>query len=316
MLILGRKVQWTGRRASCFSADVAHLPRLAAVFLVSALAACGGKSFEDDPDPNRGGSEQGGSSTGGSGPAAGTAHGGAISKGGTASAGSGQGGSAGSVCETFDDDPGSFINVAIYNNTATPIYLGQTMVTCGVSPLFQVHDAGGAALPSLGNCRSPCQSLRNMGPAGCPAICAFPSSVSLQPGGVLYTSWDGLFQVQTQLPEQCVAPGYGEGSCDQAQQIEPGTFTFSALAGLSVDCAQTTGGTCSPCTPDGNGGCTTPGSVIGGKLLTAVTSVLLDGAYGIYGSAPPAPVPARPGDPGGAPGAIAPAPTVELVFSD
>ena len=287
--------------------------------LFSALAACGGKSFEagEDPDPNPGGSNQGGSgsvagtSSGGSSSTAGT-----TSKGGTGSAGTGQGGSAGASCESFNDQPGYFVSVAIINKTAVPIHLGQDMLTCGVSPLFDVRDVNGVPLPGLGDCRTSCQQARSNGPIGCPAICAFPSAVTLLPGDVMYTSYDGLYEVQTTLPDSCVNPMLGDSQCSQARQIQPGTFTFSSRAGSTIDCSQTSGSMCGGCTPTGEGGCTTPGSLISGKMHNATTTVVLDSSYGVFGGYP-APAPAFPGDPDGdsSNGAIALL-TVELVFTD
>ena len=302
---------------------MAHLFRVSAALLISTLAACGGKSFEaGEPDPNPGGSSPGGSSQGGSGNVAGTrADGGSTSKGGTASAGTGgtggtgQGGSAGSTCESFDDEPGYFVGVVIINATSAPIYLGQDMVNCGISPLFDVQNASGVPLPPPGGCRSTCKDSRTNGPVGCPAICAFPSSTALQPGQMLYTSYSGLYEVQTPLPQQCVDPDFGAAQCSQAKQIQPGTFTFSARAGSSIDCSQTSG-MCSSCTASGEGGCTTPGSLISGEMHSATTTVLLDSSYGVFGGYP-APAPAFPGDPDGdsSSGAIA-LRNVELVFTD
>jgi hypothetical protein len=284
---------------------VAQSFRVAAVLLVSILAACGGKSFEADPDPGGGsGGGSGGASTGGS-----IGKGGTVTKAGTSSGGTGQGGGAGSMCEGFDDEPGSLVQVAIFNQTAAPIYLGQDMLTCGISPLFQVQTADGVLLSDLGDCRSPCQVARSAGPVGCPTICAFPSTVALQPGEVLYTQWHSLYRIQQQLPEQCVTPGTGSSSCDQAKQIEPGNFTFSARAGLSIDCAQTTGGMCGACQPSPSGGCTTSGGLIAGKMLTTTTSVFLDANYGVYGNSLPPP---SSGDSGEAIQALL---TVELVFN-
>lgn len=297
--------------------------RFAYVALLFGLAACGGKSFDVEPDPTSGGSNQAGSGQGGSGhggngsagsalgPLPGPVHlgyAGSISKGG----GTGQGGGAGE-CGGFDDEPGSPVNVMIINKTSAPIYLGQDMVTCGVSPLFSVADAGGGALPAPSSCTTTCQQLRDVGPIGCPAICAFPSSVALQPGETLYTSWSGVFTVERELPTQCANPDYGT-TCQQTKQVQPGKFTFSAMAGRSVDCKATTGGACGTCSPGGNnaGGCTIPGSLIAGQMLTATTSVLLDYRYGVWGSPQPAPLPGGSGDTG----AALPLLGVQLVFTD
>jgi hypothetical protein len=224
------------------------------------------------------------------------------------------------VCKSFDDDSPGAVNVAISNLTQAPIYLGQDMVTCGVSPLFRVADASGALLPDLGNCRSACDTLRKQGAGGCPAICAFPTSVALQPNEVLYTTWNGLFRVQGQLPTQCVPFDTGaemQVSCDQAKRIDPGTFTFSARAGSALDCAQTTGtDTCSACTPSPNGGCATPGSLVTGPMHAAQTTVLLNESYGVYPSPSASPGPNAGNAELPAPGDAIAQLTVELIFTE
>ena len=228
----------------------------------------------------------------------------------------GQGGSAGAACAGFEDATGSHVRVAIVNKTTAAIYLGQDLVTCRVSPLFQVNDVAGATLQPPNSCSGSCQSLMDRGVSGCPPICAFPSAVALQPGETLYTSWHGLFQVPRELPKQCIPPDYGAATCQQTLQVQPGTFVFSVVAGRSTDCRATTGGACSACTsaPDGRGGCSIPSALIAGQMLNAVSKVRLDESYGVYGGPSPSPAPLpNPGE-GGA-DAIA-LRTVELVFTE
>jgi hypothetical protein len=276
-----------------------------ALFVVAAAAACGGKAFDaNDQDPTAGTGNDAGTASGGS-----ASVGGTTGKGGSSSAGTGQGGVAGSTCDAFKDEPGYFIRVALINKTAAPIHLGDEMVTCGVPSLFEVSDARGGRLTKPGDCRSPCTG----GVGGCVALCAQPTAFTLQPGEVLYTTWDGRYEIQTELPQQCIPTGY-PAQCSQALQIRPGSFTFSALAGSTLDCAQTADGSCGSCVPNGNGGCTTPGGLISGLMHKATTTVLLDASYGVYGAPSPAPAPADPsGDsPAGAMAFL----TVELVFTD
>jgi hypothetical protein len=279
---------------------VSHLTRLAALLLLSTLAACGGK-LNTNPGDGDGGTSAGGSGSGG----------------GSGHAGTGTGGT--SVCASFDDDYSAYINVSILNQTNAPIYLGQDTVTCGVNPLFAVADANGAPLPNLGDCRFSCNNARTQGAVGCNDLCAFPPAVALQPNEALFTTWDGLFRVDQQMPGKCAVAQLNPGpvvACDQAQRIEPGSFTFSARAGSALDCSQTTGqGTCSTCTPGGNGGCATPGSLVSGAMHSTQTTVLLDESFGIYSKPTPGP---------SAGSADAPAPgngaqalrTVELIFTN
>ncbi|HYP90873.1 MAG TPA: hypothetical protein VEQ59_22050 [Polyangiaceae bacterium] len=309
--------------------------RWSVLLLGGALAACGGKSFEmNEADPEGGSSSQAGSSTDGGkeshgGSASGGSASGGSASGGTASGGSGHAGNAGagstagsttggsggtsSVCDGYDDEAGASIGVDIVNDTSTVIYLGQEQMTCSQTPLFDVSSPRGLPLTPLGSCRASCDVVAKQGPIGCPAACLLPSAITLQPGEAWHTTWDALFAVSVDLPPECVAPG-GTSQCQQAQRIEPGTFTFTARAGSSLDCDVTTAsGSCGACTPAGNGGCTTQGAMIGGSLRSAMTTVQLDSRYGLYGSAQPSPP--NPGNNAGA----APAPAlqrVQIIFAD
>lgn len=291
-----------------------HSTQLAYALLLTALTACGGKSFEVDPEPNGGGSDQGGSAQGGSGSAGksqgGTSQGGSVNY---AGMGPGGAGGSGSVCDAFNDAQGTYISVEIINKTSTVIYLGQQEVNCGVSPLFGVTDAAGAALSPPNGCQGTCQTLRDHGPIGCPAICAFPSSTAIQPGQFLSTTWSGLYQVARELPRQCVDADYGN-VCQQTVQVRPGQFTFSAIAGRSIDCSMSSGSPCQACQPIENA-CVTPGALIGGEILKAATTVTLGPAYGVYGTA--APVPAEgSNNPNPGSGAAAPIQAVQIVFTE
>ncbi len=294
---------WRTRRVACYVQAMRVLARLGLGCLLLGLVACGGKASSEGSAGNEG---EGGSGSAGRG------------AGGTSSGGQGRAGTSGAggmadTCAAFDDEAGTFVSVLIRNETSAPIYLGQSMVTCGIDPFFSVVDSGGAPLPQPGGCRVSCLLARTQGVGGCPAICAFPSSIQLEPGETLQTSWDGLFQVQGSLPGSCTSfeSPSATVSCDQAKRISAGTFTFSARAGTAIDCSQTTGaGQCSPCTEIGNGGCSTPGSLVGGKILSTSASILLDESYGIE---------SRPGAPGAgaAPGSdVNVAPQVLLVFTE
>jgi hypothetical protein len=180
-----------------------------------------------------------------------------------------------------------------------------------------VADAGGERLPELGDCRSSCEQVMTHGPiGGCPAICRFPSVVTLAPGESTIEVWSGLYNETRTLPEACVDTDLAKQnlSCSQARQIQPGTFTFMAQAGTELDCMQTTGTACGTCMPDGKGGCVTAGGLISGELLAAETTVDLGPGYGVYDSA------ARPANPdpgsgaGAAPGGMIA--SVNIVFRD
>jgi hypothetical protein len=302
---------------------VSQLIRVAAALVVCSLAACGGKSFvSDDPDDQggSGGTGNGGTShtagktgKGGSTGTAGTAQGGtgsvgtggSVGKGGSDVGGTGQGGAAG-FCSSFDDESPIIFNVAvaIHNETTAPIYLGQDMVNCTTEPLFQVHDASGVLLLNDEACRQACQVVRNGDDIGCPGLCAYPSSIALEPGGVYYTEWQTQYSVQQVLPPECVAAGQ---QCSQLKAVQPGVYTFSAVAGSAVDCSATTG-ECGPCTPE-SGGCRYGGSLIAGAKHEASTVEMIDAGFGFN----ELPAPAMPGTAGSASSGAAPAPPVRYI---
>jgi hypothetical protein len=202
-------------------------------------------------------------------------------------------------CSGFDDDPAWSVAVSLRNETNRAIYLGQTMVTCGVEQLFHVSDAAGAPLPEFSSCRQSCENVMQSGGKGCPSICAYPSAITLEPGEATNTLWSGLYRVDLEIPGECTPlQKIATVTCDRAEQIEPGAFTFVSQAGTSVDCSQTLG-TCGDCVPNGNGGCTTGAALIAGTLLGAETTVMLDASYGV-------------GDPSGG----GPTLPVEIVFRE
>ena len=213
----------------------------------------------------------------------------------TSHAGGGAAGGA-SECTKYDDEAPNAISVTILNKTDTPIYLGQELMTCGSAPLFQVADARGGALPSVGDCRASCVGVRTQAQGGCTDICLYPTSITLLPGELRLGSWTGLYSVPGELPAECLS-FQSDGatvSCDQAKRIQPGTYTFSARAGTALDCGPSNAtGSCAPCVPDDLGGCSAPGSLISGKILTTQATVELNQVYGVYPSGPNIP---NPGD--------------------
>lgn len=288
----------------------------AALLLVSVLSACGGKSFDAGELPNggtdsggtdaggtdSGGTDSGGTASGGTGPVAGT------DSGGSPIGGTGVGGGE-AECQSYNDEAGTFIAVEIRNETFSAIHLGPTSQSCGSVPLFSVADATGKPLQQLSWCRFSCQSFVEQGGAGCPAVCPIWETISLQPGESFFTTWDGRYRVDALLPGRCVAGEnpYAELMCDQAKVIRPGVFTFNAQAGTELQCSLSS--MCPSCQADGQGGCKTSGTLIGGKLREAVAKVELNPRYGAL----KLPLPPCEAD---APSGAAPPLTVTLVFTE
>ena len=251
---------------------------------------------------------------GGGGISAGGSAGGDAGHGGSGAAGHAGAGAAGgeAACTKYDDEAPTAIGVTILNKTDAPIYLGQEQMTCSSAPLFQVADARGGALPSVGDCRVSCVGVRTQDQGGCLDICLYPTSIMLLPGELRFDTWAGLYSVPGELPAECVSfqSDSPTVSCDQAKRIQPGTYTFSARAGTALDCGPSSAtGTCAPCVPDGLGGCSASGGLISGKILTAQATVELNQSYGVYPSGADVP------SPGGNSGSTANL-AVQLVFTN
>ncbi len=231
------------------------------------LAACG------DPAPAvpammaSAGAAAGGSS--------GQTGGGSTPGGNAAVGGTGVSGAPAMACSTYMDESGWSLVVQISNRRQMPVYLGQDKANCEPAPWFQVEDGSRTLLPSLEGCHSSCQQLMQGGPTSCPQACAQPSTLALQPGETVKIPWDGRFAVPNSLPPQCLSPAaQGLATCVQAARIEAALFTFSARAGTSRECLAGSGG-CS-CSPNANGGCLAPASLIAGTIITTEYLVKLE----------------------------------------
>jgi hypothetical protein len=209
---------------------------------------------------------------------AGQASGGALGVGGAAgSAGLAAGGTSTEPvdCSSYVDHGTWTLQVTIKNEMTQTLYLGQPDTSCEPQRLFKVEDGARTELPSLDNCHTSCQAMMTTGPTTCPTVCGTPATVELAPGQQIQIPWDGRFGVDQTLPAQCLQPGaVAPASCVQAQRIEAEAFTFSAQAGTRRECLQP-GGTCT-CTMNANGGCTSPGSTIGGTIYTSEYFVKLE----------------------------------------
>lgn len=285
---------------------MANTSRLGSLLLlIACLAACGGKSFDErhPSDSGGGSSNEGGSDDVGG---AGSASGGRSNSGGKATGGNAEGGSADDSCDHFADDAATMLMVNIVNQSSAPLYFGAESDGCGEPPLFAVEDESGHQLRTNVDCHTSCDAVRTFGVAGCPLLCRVPSALALPPGLTHSTTWSGLDYVDLKIPSACVK-AEGADSCQQAQRVRPGTYTFSARAGSSTKCT-TPSGMCEACMPR-DYGCYVDSAQIEGDIRTASVTVQLDESYGVYPSTDEA-APA----PGGS-GATARA-VVEIVFTD
>jgi hypothetical protein len=203
---------------------------------------------------------------------------------GVAGTSSGVGGAAPSPgkCAAFDDEASWSMLIRFTNKTKRTIHLGPSSVTCSVEPLFQLADATGTVLPPLGWCDRSCWEVMTRGHGGCADdVCYASVTISLAPGQAFELPWDGLYGSPTTLLASCLrADPQASPECTRARHVLDGLYTFLAEAGSTVDCSQTIG-TCGPCSPNAEGGCTTGAALIGGEIISAKLQVELDPGFGI-----------------------------------
>jgi hypothetical protein len=241
------------------------------------LLGCSGEPVEPLSGPSSGnGGGAGVASGGGGGASSGSGAGGM----GAGQAGAGAGGvpTAGSggvaSCNSFADDTGYTLLVHIKNEMSQPLYLGPEAMGCSSEPLFSIEDGARTKLTPLNGCMPSCQAVMAGSAAACPAVCATPATVALEPGQTIDLPWDGRFGVPQTLPSQCMKDATLANSCMQAQKIEAGVFTFLARAGTKRECLLA-GGACT-CASNTNGGCTAASSLIGGTIYTSEFLVALE----------------------------------------
>jgi hypothetical protein len=193
--------------------------------------------------------------------------------GGSGAGSAGQAGAGGSVappamaCSSYSDDATWSLRVTIKNEMTQALYLGQQEMGCPLERLFQVEDGARQVLPALDACHSSCETMMKTGATSCPAACATPATITLEPGQTLQVPWDGRFGVDFTLPQQCLVGAPPSSlACVRAKRIEASLFTFSARAGTRRTCLEPSGN-CT-CMPNPTGGCSAPGSLIAGTIIT------------------------------------------------
>lgn len=214
---------------------------------VSCTVACGGTTVEGDDDVS---AASGGSSSDDQG------------TGGSRSDGSGGFGATGGTCAAFDDAQPGHVDVTIRNETEELIWIGQDSVTCGQLPFFHVKDGGGVELEQAGDmCGVTCAEIRDGTTKACLAICLYPDAINLFPGESVRLGWDARFLADRTLPSECFPPEFDASECKQEKPVSSGRLTFSAFAGTTPDCSETTG-TCGTCANPETGGCWWPATLV------------------------------------------------------
>jgi hypothetical protein len=207
--------------------------------------------------------------------------------------GAGQAGAGGGIasppdmaCSSYADDPTWSLLVHIKNEMTQTLYLGQEAMGCEPERLFQVADGSRTLLPALSACRSSCETMMKTGPVSCPAVCATPATVTLEPGQTVQVPWDGRFGVDFALPAQCLLGTQTSNlSCVRAERVEANIFTFSAKAGTKRQCLEPSG-SCT-CTPSATGGCTAASSLIAGTIITTELILKLEPGEAATNGDPP-----------------------------
>lgn len=210
-------------------------------------AGSGGSAALTTPNAGAGGNAAGGAaSTGGAGP---------LNAGGAPN------------CSSYVDDAGWSLQIEIQNASSQTLHLGPQQAGCSVAPLFQVEDGSRTVLPSLGACPRSCQAVIDGSAVQCTLACPSPTTVTLAPGQSVKLPWDGRFASPQTLSPVCLrGASDGNTECVNARRIEAGAFTFSAQAGTVRRCLDTAA-PCA-CAQASSGGCTTPGSLVAGTIIT------------------------------------------------
>lgn len=223
---------------------------------------------------------------------------GANSAGGPGAGAAGSGGARdANTCAEFHDDSPQSASVVIVNDTLAAIYLGSRSQLCGTPPLYDVHDASNAVVARHDSCGTPCQSwLAGEPTGGCTAICNPSEVTKLDVGERIVLPWSGLYRLDVQLPKACNGAQLGGEAavdCSVEKRVEPGDYTFYAVAGTDYRCNDNSS-ICGECAPSATGGCTLRDAMVTGPEASTELAVRLDPGYGISGSAGSAPMTGKP----------------------
>jgi hypothetical protein len=170
--------------------------------------------------------------------------------------GTGSAGQGGGSCGDFaDQTPPATFTITIQNGGSQPLYLGGSS-GCGQPPLYELTDSTGATVAiDLGSCGKTCQMLQTQGMA-CPALCAMPPVVRIDPGGSYATAWSGTVYESANMPKSCYfEQSSASASCERRVLAGDGQYGVKVAAATSVTC---NAGTCD-CQPDASGSCTLSG---------------------------------------------------------
>jgi hypothetical protein len=190
------------------------------------------------------------------------------------------------ACSSYSDDPTWSLRVTIKNEMTQTLYLGQEEMSCQLERLFTVEDGARQLLPALEGCHSSCETMMKSGAVSCPTACATPTTITLEPGQSVQVPWDGRYGVDFTLPQQClVGAAPSSLACVRAKRIEASLFTFSARAGTRRTCVDPSG-SCT-CTPNPTGGCSAPGSLIAGTIITSELILKLEPGEAAANGDPP-----------------------------
>jgi hypothetical protein len=179
------------------------------------------------------------------------------------------------TCSSLGDDAAEDMMVRIINRASRTIHLGQAMANCTTAPLFLVHDANGKALGEATS--ETCTDVLAGATGGIPLTCEPPRVLTLNVDESAEVPWNGLFSQFVELPAGCAEHALnvnGASACWRNRRPMPGSYRFSAIAGLDWSCTSTTGD-CTACQPRTGGGCEVANAVALELVLEATAEVTL-----------------------------------------
>jgi hypothetical protein len=174
-----------------------------------------------------------------------------------------------SMCEDYlDEPPGETLTLRYQNAGSSTLFVGMASGCSGLLLPFDVRPVGGTDLTLIRTGCNTCETLQE-GEQACPAMCAMPPIMRLEPGGSYEVTWDARHWIAAMMPDSCYAD-IEYATCTQHVVLQPGAYELTAY--VYPDCNPAGTSACD-CTASSEGWCRVEmgGSPTGTRLTSTVT---------------------------------------------
>jgi hypothetical protein len=174
------------------------------------------------------------------------------------------------ACDAYlDEAPPQNVAITVRNEGTATIFLGGE--GCAADIGVGLAAADGSALPQgASGCGYTCEQLQTR-PAACPADCALPPVVRVDPGGSYQLSWSGSYVEPASMPKSCYfEPSYAGPGCERRIVAPAGDYTLTASAWPQTTCVDNS----CDCQPDASGSCVMQGFAGVGGTATQASAVV------------------------------------------